>query len=41
MRFLARLALTAGLMLTLGTFTGHAQSFSDAQRGEFEKMIRE
>ena len=41
MRFLARLALTAGLMLTLGTFTGHAQGFSDAQRGEIEKIVRE
>jgi protein-disulfide isomerase len=41
MRFLARLALTAGLMLTLGTFTSHAQSFSDAQRGEIEKIVRE
>jgi protein-disulfide isomerase len=41
MRFLARLALAAGLMLTLGTFAGQAQSFSDAQRGEIEKVIRE
>ncbi len=41
MRFLARLALTAGLMLTFGTFTGHAQNFSDAQRGEIEKIVRE
>jgi len=41
MRFLARLALTAGLMLTLVTFTCHAQCFSDAQRGEIEKIVRE
>jgi len=31
MRFLARLALTAGIILTLGTFAGHAQAISDAQ----------
>ena len=41
MRFLARLALAAGLMLTLGAFAGQAQSISDAQRGEIEKIIRE
>ena len=41
MRFFARLALAAGLMLTLGAVTGHAQSISDAQRGEIEKIIRE
>ncbi len=41
MRFLPRLALAAGLMLTLGAFAGHAQSISDAQRGEIEKIIRD
>src|SRR6476620_8681748 len=41
MRFLARLALTAGIILTLGTFAGHAQAISDAQRGDIEKIIRE
>ena len=40
MRFLSRLALAAGLMLTLGGGAGHAQSISDAQRGEIEKIIR-
>ena len=28
-------------MLALGAFAGHAQSISDAQRGEIEKIIRE
>ena len=41
MRFLARLALAAGIILTLGAFAGHAQTISDAQRGEIEKIIRE
>ena len=41
MRFLARLALAAGIILTLGIFAGHAQNISDAQRGEIEKIIRE
>jgi len=41
MRFVARLALTAGIILTLGTFAGHAQAISDAQRGDIEKIIRE
>ena len=41
MRFLARLALAAGIILTLGAFAGHAQNISDAQRGEIEKIIRE
>jgi protein-disulfide isomerase len=40
MRFLPRLALAAGLLLTLGGFAGYAQSISDAQRGEIEKIIR-
>ena len=39
MRFLARLALAAGIILTLGAFAGHAQSISDAQRGDIEKII--
>ena len=41
MRLLARLALTAAIILTLGAFAGHAQSISDAQRGDIEKIIRE
>jgi protein-disulfide isomerase len=41
MRLLARLGLVAGLILTLGAAAGHAQSFSDPQRGEIEKIIRE
>ena len=41
MRFLTRLALTAGLIVTLGAFTGHAQGISDAQRSDIEKIIRE
>ena len=41
MRFLVRLALAAGLMLTLGALAGQAQSISDTQRGEIEKIIRE
>ena len=41
MRFLTRFALAAGLMLTLGATAGRAQSFSDAQRGEIEKIIRD
>ena len=41
MRFLPRLALAAGFMLTLGTFAGHAQSISGTQRGEIEKIVRE
>jgi protein-disulfide isomerase len=41
MRFLARLALAAGIILTLGAFAGHAQTISDAQRGDIEKIIRE
>jgi protein-disulfide isomerase len=40
MRLLARLALAAGLLVTLGA-AGHAQSFSTTQRGEIEKIIRE
>jgi protein-disulfide isomerase len=41
MRFLARLALAAGIILTLGGFAANAQNFSDAQRGDIEKIIRE
>jgi protein-disulfide isomerase len=41
MRFLTRLALAAGIILTLGAFAGHAQNISDAQRGDIEKIIRE
>ena len=41
MRFLARLALAAGIILTLGAFASHAQNISDAQRGDIEKIIRE
>ncbi len=38
MRFLARFALAAGL--TLGATSGHAQSITDAQRVEIQKIIR-
>ena len=41
MRFLPRLALAAGLILTLGASAGLAQSISGAQRGEIEKIVRE
>ena len=41
MRSLARLALAAGFMLTLGAPAARAQSIPDAQRGEIEKIIRE
>jgi len=40
MRHLARLALAAGLMLTLGTAASRAQTISDAQRGEIENIVR-
>jgi protein-disulfide isomerase len=36
-----RLALAAGLMLTLGSVASHAQSISDSQRGEIETIIRQ
>jgi protein-disulfide isomerase len=36
-----RLALAAALMLSAGVMSGHAQSISDAQRGEIEKIIRD
>jgi protein-disulfide isomerase len=41
MRFLAHLALAAGLMLTLGAADARAQNISGAQRGEIEKIIRD
>jgi protein-disulfide isomerase len=42
MRFLPRLALAAGLTLTLGAFAAHAEdSFTATQRGEIEKIIKE
>ena len=41
MRPVARWALAIGLMLTLGGSAGFAQSISDAQRSEIEKIIRE
>src|SRR5437868_8669843 len=41
MRFLARLALAAGIILTLGAFASDAQSISDTQRGEIEKIVRD
>jgi protein-disulfide isomerase len=41
MRAVARWALAAGLILTVGTSAGFAQSISDAQRGEIEKIIHE
>ena len=41
MRFPARLALAAGLMLTLSAFASHAQAISDAQRTDIERIVRE
>ena len=41
MRFLSRLALAAGLILTVGASASSAQSISGAQRSEIEKIIRE
>jgi protein-disulfide isomerase len=41
MRSVARWAFATGLMLMLGASAGFAQSISDAQRGEIEKIIRE
>jgi protein-disulfide isomerase len=41
MRSLARLALAAGFMLSLGAVAASAQSIPDAQRGEIEKIVRE
>jgi protein-disulfide isomerase len=36
-----RLACAAAFMLSAGVIAGHAQSISDAQRGEIEKIVRE
>jgi protein-disulfide isomerase len=36
-----RLVIAAGLMLAAGAFVGHAQSISDGQRTEIQKIIRE
>jgi protein-disulfide isomerase len=36
-----RSAVAAGLLLALGAFASQAQSISDAQRGEIEKIIRD
>jgi protein-disulfide isomerase len=41
MPYFARLALAASLMLTLGSFVGHAQPITGEQRGEIEKIIRQ
>ncbi|MBN8964522.1 MAG: DsbA family protein, partial [Rhizobiales bacterium] len=41
MRTVARLALAIGLMMPLGSLASHAQSFSDGQRGEIEKIIHQ
>ena len=41
MRFPLGLALAAGFMLTLGAPASQAQSISDAQRGDIEKIVRE
>jgi protein-disulfide isomerase len=41
MRLPSRLALAAGLFLTFGVAAGHTQSFSDAQKSEIEKIIRD
>ena len=39
MRFLARLALTAGIILTLGTFAGHAQAISAVRYGDVRSAL--
>src|SRR5689334_6518731 len=36
-----RTAFAAALMLSAGILAGHAQSISDTQRGEIEKIVRE
>ena len=36
-----RLALAAAFMLSAGVIAGHAQSISDTQRGEIEKIVRD
>ena len=41
MRFLARLALAASVILALGASSGRAQDFTDAQRKGIEKIIRD
>jgi protein-disulfide isomerase len=41
MRLSPRLAAAAGLLVVFGAFAGHAQSITNAQRGEIEKIIRE
>jgi protein-disulfide isomerase len=41
MRRLQRLALAATMLVALGASFGHAQSVSDTQRREFERIIRE
>jgi protein-disulfide isomerase len=41
MRSLARVALTASFMLTVGALAAQAQSIPDTQRGEIEKIVRE
>ncbi len=41
MQWFQRLALATATMLTLGASVGQAQSISDTQRREFERIIRE
>lgn len=36
-----RFALVTGFVLSAGIISGHAQSFSDPQRGEIEKIVRD
>src|SRR3954466_12228497 len=36
-----RIALAAAMMLSAGVVAGHAQSFSQPQRGEIEKIVRD
>ena len=36
-----RLVIAAGLMLVSGAFAGHAQSISDSQRTEIQKIIKQ
>src|SRR5262245_46833659 len=41
MRFLARLAFAAAALFAIGASLASAQSISDAQRGEIERIIRD
>jgi protein-disulfide isomerase len=41
MKLMRRFTFAATLLLTLGVLPGYTQSFSDSQRGEIEKIVRE